>query len=219
MKKKSIERGAQLRLAEMSLAGVLVCFATGCASVGAPERVSSLGQDISLQLQADGAKSWRSGQTQRYQAVHIDPAAIAFDSAVLLEPAQRQELREAMVTALSARFAAAGWRLLQAPGGADSLTIKAAITDVQLANTAANILTTALLIGPLSHGGVTVEIQAQDSSNQQPVAALAFKGRAGIEDLASAYSATGHARLQADGVAQRFVQLLANKEPSHGATR
>lgn len=220
---KYIKRPAALRHGAlawgMTLSLGLSLVLSGCASIGAPEQTQSLGPQMELQTQADGAKSWRSAQTQRYRAVRIDPAAIAFGNSVDLSEEQRGELREALVTALSQRFSAAGWQLHSTGEAHETLSIKASITEVQLANTAANFLTTLLLIGPLSHGSVTVELQALDSLSQEPVAALAITGRAGMEDIGSAYTATGHARLQADGVAQRFVQLLAQTVPPHVAAR
>jgi hypothetical protein len=216
---KNMKTQTPLRRAGLALGVTLSLWVTGCASIGAPEQTHSLGPQIELQTQPDGAKSWRSAHPQRYQSVHIDPEAIVFDRALALDAEQRREMREAMVSALSQRFAAAGWRLQASATARETLTIKAHITEVQLANTSANILTTLLLIGPLSHGGVTVELQAQDSVSHEPVAALAITGRAGIEDIASAYSATGHARLQADGVAQRFVQVLASTVVPHVAAR
>lgn len=197
----------------LTLTLALTLLLGGCASVGAPEQTQLLGKDLALQLQADGSKSWHSSTAEPYEAVHIDPSAIAFGTEVQLDPEQREQLRQALVTALRERFAAAGWRLLEAPQGRRTLRLRAAVTEVQLASPGANIITTLLLIGPLSHGGVTVEIEARDADTGQAVAALAFKGRAGVEDFSSAYSATGHALLQAELLAQRFVKLLAAATP------
>jgi Protein of unknown function (DUF3313) len=201
------QRNASIAVNALVLLSVLL--ASGCASVGAPQQSRTLSAFDELQIQPDGSRAWRTAQPGRYEAVHVDTAAIAFGSDVQLDGEQREELRAALSSALTERFASAGLQAAKASDGRRAVVVRATVTAVELTSPTLNVATTLLLLAPLSRGGLTVEIEAVDAAGGQRVAALAFAGKAGLENIASAYSSTGHAKLQADVVAERFVALFA----------
>ncbi len=193
----------------------LALAAGGCASVSAPERSSTMNAFDQLSLQRDGTRAWRSLTAAPVGAVRIDPQAIAFGPDVRIDDEQRQALREALVQALTQRFTQAGLRVVSAGDAAsDAIGVRATITAVELANPALNAVTTVLLFAPVSRGGVSVEIEALGANGGQRIAALAFSGTAGVNNLGSAYSGIGHAKLQADVAAAKFVALVTGAEPS-----
>lgn len=207
-----------------TVSGTLVLWlllATGCASVGGPQESKTLAAYEQLQVQPDGSRAWRSTQSPRYDAVRIDLAAINFGPDVKLDAQQREQLQLSLSSALKEKFASAGLPETKAADGRRAVTVRATFTAVDLANPTLNAVTTVLLFAPLSRGGVTLEMEALDADNGQRVAALAVAGKAGVENITSAYSAIGHAKLQTVLVAERFVALLTGKPPTTtvGSTR
>ena len=200
------------------IAGGMVALAAavvaGCASVGAPQDAHTLAGYDQLQLQPDGTRAWRDAAFARPSAVVVDTAAIGFATGVPLDAAEQQLLRDALRQALAERLAAAGLRVHEAGGGADRLRLRATITAVERAQPALNALTTVLLFAPLSYGGLSVEIEAIDADSGRRVAALAFAGRAGLQDFGASFSDLGHARAQAEIVAGRFAALLMAPAPA-----
>lgn len=194
-----------------ALTAFSLLFATGCASVGGPQESKTLSAFEQLQVQTDGSRAWRSPQASRYDAVRIDPAAIAFGPEVTLNAQQRDQLQAALSSALKEKFASVGLPEARPGDGRRAVTVRATFTAVGVANPALNAVTTVLLLAPVSRGGATLEVEALDSESGQRVAAMAFVGKAGLENMMSAYSAIGHAKLQTALVADRFVTLLTGK--------
>jgi hypothetical protein len=195
---------------------VATALVAGCASVGAPQRSNTLADFDQLGVQADGTRAWCGPDVRRYAAVQFDPAAVAITADPTLDSAERESLRVELGAALKSRLNAAGFRLVDGPAGADVMVLRARITAVERADPAVNAVTAVLLWAPLSHGGLTVEFEAMDAQNGQRVAAMAFHGRAGVNNLGSAFSALGHARVQAGVAAERFAAWLAAPEVNAG---
>ncbi len=181
----------------------------GCASVGAPERSSTLAGFEQLSVQPDGTRSWRNNAAARVNAVRIDSQAIAFASDIQINDEQRQELRQALSEALTKQFTEAGIRVIATPD-AGAITVRANITAVELSNPALNVVSSIFLLVPLSRGSMAVEIEALTAKDNQRVAALAFSGTAGVNNIGSAFSGVGHAKLQADIAATKFVALVTD---------
>jgi hypothetical protein len=180
----------------------------GCASIGAPQDAHTLAGYERLQLQPDGTRAWRDAALGRPSVVVVDAGAIGFGASVPLDEAERQLLRDALRQALAERLAAARLRVQGTGDEPDRLMLRATITAVERAQPALNAVTTVLLFAPLSYGGLSVEIEAFDAAGGR-VAAMAFAGRAGLQDFGASFSDLGHARAQADVVAGRFAALLA----------
>jgi hypothetical protein len=200
-----------------AMAVIAVLLTTGCASVGAPQQSRSLSDFEQLSLQPDGSRAWRDDRAGRYDAAYLDPAAISFT--MDLGADHRDQVTAALMSSLSARFASAGIKSAKPSAGVRTLAVRATVTAVELSSPVVNVLTTVLVLAPLSRGGLTVEIEAVDAATGQRVAALAFKGKAGVENITWAYSATGHARLQAEEVASRFVALVVGNPTSAASLR
>lgn len=196
-------------LCVFALAAVL--SVTGCASVGAPERSSTMTAFEQLSVQPDGTRSWRSTAAAKVSAVHIDPQAIVFASDIRINDEQRQALRQSLSEALARQFSEAGIRVVvtpNAPADAAAITVRANITAVELADPALNVVSAILLFIPVSRGSMSVEIEALAIKDSQRIAALAFSGTAGVTNIGSAFNGVGHAKLQAEIAATKFVALV-----------
>jgi Protein of unknown function (DUF3313) len=197
-----------------SLTLTLALAAGGCASVGAPDRSSTLPRFEELSLQSDGTRSWSNSSARDVKAVRIDPQAISFGANVRIDDVQREALRNSLSQALTTQFSAAGMRVASASGdGADAMAVRATVTQVELANPVLNAVTTVLLFAPVSRGSLSVEIEGTGGPGSQRVAALAFSGTAGINNVGGAFSGLGHAKLQADIAAGKFVSLVTGVPP------
>ena len=202
------------RIAGGSLAIALAAaVVAGCASIDAPQHAHTLVSYDDFQLQPDGTRAWRDVALSRPAVVVVDAGAIGFAADVPLKEDERQLLREALLQALTGHLGAAGIRVQDAGGEAAQLTLRATITGVERAQPALNAVTTVLLFAPLSYGGLSVEIEAFEAADGRRVAALAFAGRAGLQDFGASFSDLGHARAQADVVAGRFTALLMAPAP------
>lgn len=180
---------------------------SGCASVGAPEKSSTMTAFEQLSVQPDGTRAWRNSAAAKVNAVHIDPQAIIFASDIRINDEQRQALRQALSEALTRQFTEAGIRVV-APSDAGAITVRANITAVELSDPALNVVSAILLFIPVSRGSMSVEIEALAMKDSQRIAAMAFSGTAGVTNIGSAFSGVGHAKLQADIAATKFVALV-----------
>ena len=185
----------------------------GCASVGAPDRSATLSSFEQLSVQADGTRSWRNAAAVAVTAVRVDPQAFVFGADVLVDEEDRQALRRVLADALTRQFAEAGVRVVSASEAEGAAaTVRVTFTAVELASPVMNAITTVLLFTPVSRGGLSVEIEAVDGADRQRIAAMAFNGKAGLENIGSAYTGVGHAKVQADIAAGKFVSLLTGAE-------
>ncbi len=180
---------------------------SGCASVSAPEKSSTMTAFEQLSVQPDGTRAWRNSAAAKVNAVHIDPQAIIFASDIRINDEQRQALRQALSEALTRQFTEAGIRVV-APSDAGAITVRANITAVELSDPALNVVSAILLFIPVSRGSMSVEIEALAMKDSQRIAAMAFSGTAGVTNIGSAFSGVGHAKLQADIAATKFVALV-----------
>lgn len=201
--------GMRRRIAGGAAVALAAAVVAGCASVGAPQDAHTLTGYDRLQLQPDGTRVWRDAALVRPTVVVVDGGAIGFGAGVPLDAAEQQLLRDALRQALADRLGAAGMRLEDAAADSGRLNLRATITAVEGAQPALNAVTMVLLFVPLSYGGLSLEIEAFDAASGRRVAAMAFAGRAGLQDFGASFSDLGHARAQADVAAGRFVALLA----------
>jgi hypothetical protein len=200
---------------------LIALAAAGCASVSAPEQSSTLLRFEELSLQGDGTRSWHNASARRVKTVRIDPQAITFGANVRIDDAQREALRSSLSQALATQFDAAGVRVASASTsgeGAGAMAVRATVTSVERANPLLNAVTTVLLFAPVSRGSLSVEIEGTEGASSQRLAALAFSGTAGVNNVGSAFSGLGHARLQADIAAGKFVSLVTGAQPKAPAS-
>lgn len=186
---------------------------SGCASVGSPEQSATLASFEQLSVQADGTRTWRNTTAAALTAVRIDPQAFVFGADVRVDEADRQALRLVLADALARQFTEAGVRVVSASETEAAVAaVRVTFTAVELASPVANVITTVLLLAPLSRGSLSVEIEAVGGADRQRIAAMAFNGKAGLENIGSAFTGVGHAKVQADIAAGKFVSLLTGAE-------
>ena len=114
-----------------------VLFISGCASISAPEKSSTLAAFEQLSVQPDGTRSWRNTAAAKVSTVHIDPQAIVFASDIRINDEQRQTLRQTLSEALTRQFSEAGIRVVAASSAstdAGAITVRANITAVELSD-------------------------------------------------------------------------------------
>jgi hypothetical protein len=181
---------------------------TGCASVGSPPQ-SSLGSAEQLTAQPDGTRAWRAAEV-RVSAFHLPADALEIGASIKLDDQQRVALRRAFTRALVKELQDAGLRQADMPGSG-VVQVRGTVTAVELARPGLNAVTTLLLLAPLSRGGVSLDVEALYGASR--VAALSFKGQAGVNNVGSAFSGIGHAELQTEVAARKFADLLLQRVP------
>jgi hypothetical protein len=211
---KLISTSRQINAPNMMLFTAALAVAlsvSGCASISAPEKSSTMTAFEQLSVQPDGTRSWRNTAAAKVSAAHIDPQAIVFASEIRINDEQRQALRQTLSESLARQFSEAGIRVVatpNAPSDAAAITVRANITAVELSDPALNVVSAILLFLPVSRGSMSVEIEALAIKDNQRIAAIAFSGTAGVTNIGSAFSGVGHAKLQADIAATKFVALV-----------
>lgn len=196
----------------LTLATVAALSLSGCASVGAPEKSGTLAAYEQLRVQPDGTRTWRSTTAEKVSAVRFDSQSITISSDIRLDDEQRKELRLALSEALARQFAEAGMRVVASSNtstDADAITVRVNVTAVEFAAPALNVVSTILLFMPVSRGSMSVEMEALTAKDGQRFAAMAFSGTAGVNNIGSAFSEIGHAKLQADIAATKFAALVS----------
>lgn len=184
----------------------LAILISACASVGAPETVSS--EVPSLRVEPDGVKAWRANESLDQRALCIADIEVSFAPHVDLGVSDQAEFRTLVRASLSQKLALAGLPVSNGSCADTDLLLRSRITEVRRASPAANAITALLLFAPLSRGGLTIEFDAADVSGKHRFAALAVMARAGVEDIRAAFSELGHARRQIDVASERFARLI-----------
>lgn len=120
-----------------------------------------------------------------------------------------QEQRDSVLTALEEALKEELGKIkpIKDRGGERPLVVRAAVTDAARSNPAVNVATS-LLIGPVTNGGATIELEAIGPDGKR-VAAMVYADTGGILDLLDAYSEAGHARQVTRRAAAEFRELLA----------
>jgi hypothetical protein len=207
------------RLTHLGAFAICVLVAAGCASVGAPARTETLGPVDALAVRPDGIRAWRLASADLYEEACVRPDLIDVGDVAALNEAESRLLQSELAEALRASFAESGLQTCELPSRARSLVVRANITALERADPAVNAITALLLLAPLSRGGITVELEAVDAHGGHRVAAMAFRGRAGVADVGSAFSELGHARAQVRIAAARFADVVIGSptRSRHGA--
>ncbi|MCA3130540.1 MAG: DUF3313 family protein [Betaproteobacteria bacterium] len=193
-------------LSALVLAGSLTM--AGCASVGSPSQ-TSLRDAEQLTAQPDGTRAWRAAEA-RVSAFYLPGDALEIRFPTKLDDEQQDALRKAFAQALVKELTDAGLRQADA-AGPGVVQVRGVITDAELASPGLNVVTTLLVLLPLSRGGVSLDVEALGGTSR--VAALSFKGKAGVNNVGSAFRGIGHAKLQTEVAARKFADLLLQRAP------
>lgn len=194
----------RLSLYTLILAGGLAL--SGCASVDSPQK-SSLMDAEQLTTQPDGTRAWRAAGIA-VSAFHLPADALAIGASIKLDDQQRAALQKAFAQTLKKELQDAGLRQVDT-AGPDAVQVRGTVTAVELASPGLNAVTTLLLLAPLSRGGVSLDVEAISGTSR--IAALSFKGQAGVNNVGSAFSGIGHAELQTEVAARKFADLLLQR--------
>lgn len=194
------------------LSSILILFGSmtlpGCANVSTPSK-TSLTNAEQLSTQPDGTRAWRASEV-RLSAFHLPADALQIDTSNKLDDEQRVALRKAFTQTLVKELQEAGLRQADMPA-AGVIQVRGTVTSVELASPGLNAVTTLLLLAPLSRGGVSLDFEALEGTSR--IAALSFKGEAGVNNVGSAFSGIGHAVLQTEIAARKFADLLLQRAP------
>lgn len=196
----------RMPLSMLMLAGGLAL--AGCASVGSPPQ-SSLSGAEQLTAQPDGTRAWRAAEVP-LSVFHLPADALEIGASSKLDDEQRAALRKAFARTLVKELKDAGLRQADV-AGPGVVQVRGMVTAVELASPGLNAVTTLLLLAPLSRGGVSLDVEALHGTAR--VAALSFKGQAGVNNVGSAFSGIGHAELQTEVAARKFADLLLQRAP------
>lgn len=92
--------------------------------------------------------------------------------------------------------------------GKRELRVRAAISEIVTPNRALNVISS-LLIGPITRGSASLEVEVTDASNGQLLMAATCSERGHvIADIMAAYSLLGHARIAINECMQRFEKAF-----------
>ncbi len=147
-----------------------------------------------------------------YGKVRLTPSQVYAPSARLreLDIELRQEALSHFDKELASRI------LPGVPGNAKALVVRAALTDLDTPNRALNVATT-LVIGPMTSGGASVEMEIIDEGAGTVMFAATCTERGSVLwQFTGAYSVLSHAKYAISECVQRFEQAnRANPTINH----
>lgn len=191
-----------------ALAALAIALATAsCAAP--PQRQSGFLKDYSVL----GKSSYENVLLYRapafdptaYSKVALEPARITGDTPELraLAPELKRDILAHIDKELAQRVAARGATSL-AEG--KTLRVRAAISEVETPNRAVNWATT-LLVGTVTRGGASLEVELSDASTGELLVAATCSERGHpLWDQFDGYTLLGHARLAVTECMKRFEQ-------------
>jgi Protein of unknown function (DUF3313) len=138
-----------------------------------------------------------------YRRIIIEPVVFeAGTGTVPIADDERKSLVHCFEQALT-KALGDGFDLVDTPGPG-TLRIRSAITGVDASNPALNVVTTLALFIPLDSGGVSVELEVQDSVTGRPLAAIIAWGKGSPLQFKGNFQRFGHAR---SALATKAVQV------------
>ncbi|HEL3178627.1 DUF3313 family protein [Stenotrophomonas maltophilia] len=142
-----------------------------------------------------------------FQTVTLAPVLLMPEVAETLSPGVGERLKAAVSSQLQRQID----RRLGRSGAQDSgagLLLIARITSVKEASAGLNIATS-VLIGPVSKGRLSLEIEAIDVSTGRQVGLLLLADEADMRDIRKSYTPDGHAKALAGRFAVEAVEFIA----------
>jgi Protein of unknown function (DUF3313) len=135
-----------------------------------------------------------------YGQVRLTPAQVHGPSARLreLDSASQKEVVAHVDKEMNSRLRAGDG------GGSRALVVRAAVTDVDTPNRALNVATT-LLLGPMTSGGASLEVEVVDEQSSAVLVAATCTERGSVlRQFTGAYSVLAHAKHAISECLQRF---------------
>jgi Protein of unknown function (DUF3313) len=142
-----------------------------------------------------------------YGQVRLTPTQIYGPSARLrkLDPELQKEVLAQADKEMNARL------LAGAGGGTKALIVRAAITDVDTPNRALNVATS-LLLGPVTSGGASLEVEVVDEQSSAILIAATCTERGSVlRQFTGAYSRLAHAKHAISECLKRFEKAYRAK--------
>jgi Protein of unknown function (DUF3313) len=139
---------------------------------------------------------------QMYGQVQMTPTQVHGPSTRLreLDPGLQKEILIHTDKEMASRL------LIGVRSGTKTLMVRAAVTDVDTPNRAVNVATT-LLLGPVTSGGASMEVEVVDGqSGVVQVAAACTERGSVLRQFTGAYSVLAHAKHAISECIQRFEQ-------------
>jgi Protein of unknown function (DUF3313) len=149
---------------------------------------------------------------QTYGQVQMIPTQVHGSSARLreLDPVLQKEILTHTDKEMASRL------LIGVRSGTKTLMVRAAVTDVDTPNRAVNVATT-LLLGPVTSGGASMEVEIVDGqSGVVQIAAACTERGSVLRQFTGAYSLLAHAKHAISECIQRFEQAY-RALPSDGS--
>jgi Protein of unknown function (DUF3313) len=149
---------------------------------------------------------------QTYGQVQMTPTHVHGPSTRLreLDPELQKEILTHADKEMASRL------LIGVRSGTKTLMVRAAVTDVDTPNRAVNVATT-LLLGPVTSGGASMEVEVVDGQSGVVQVAAACTERASVlRQFTGAYSVLAHAKHAISECVQRFEQAY-RAQPSDGS--
>ncbi|MEK2605779.1 DUF3313 family protein [Burkholderia arboris] len=147
----------------------------------------------------------RPADLGRYERVVVESVQATPSVSADVSPDEVQAVRDVLQHSLEAEL----HKRFAAPASGDagpSLTVRVRITRVADASPLLNIVTTSLILWPVSTGGLSIEVEALDGRTRRQEALLLLADDGGARDLMGSFQRTGHAR----ALAQRFAAEAAD---------
>ncbi|EPJ6837544.1 DUF3313 domain-containing protein [Stenotrophomonas maltophilia] len=145
----------------------------------------------------------------RFQTVTLAPVLLMPEVAATLGPGIGERLKAAVSSQLQRQIDRRLGRSLTGAGQPGTgLLLLARITSVKEASAGLNIATS-VLVGPVSKGRLSLEIEAIDASTGRQVALLLLADEADMRDIRKSYTPDGHAKALAGRLAIDVVEFIA----------
>lgn len=196
-----------LRRAAPAGAVLLLGPLAGCASM-APTQTGFLRSYNTLDTVEGNPnmKFFRDRAPVQFHAIYIEPVRWALVGKA--DTDFNEDERQALMGQLSAALEEGMKAYPVAAGpGPGVLRLRSAITDIRPSSPQANVLLSALLIGPIDNGGASVEIEATNGEGEGGVAAMSAS-ETGKLFSTGGFSRLGHAKEALSHLGLRFTEKL-----------
>ncbi|MBU3895430.1 DUF3313 family protein [Serratia rubidaea] len=200
-------------IVNLKIISLILCafILASCASVQAPQQSKVIENYQQLTTQPDGSRAYIGKNIYSYNLIKIFPSKFHPDTSSKNPTVKENEVKSLLQdfdNALNHELISTRFSITQEVEP-NSICIQPYITSIILTKNWLNVATSAMLLGPVSHGGATTAIDAYDCNTKQRVAAEVRDTRASVfSELSSSYSTTGHTQIEIKNAAKSFANLL-----------
>jgi uncharacterized lipoprotein YmbA len=195
-------------LVKLAVAVAAASVLAACSTITPTQ--TTLGSSTELRAAADGSQRFLKAPVKIQSEIHIAELSVilASDSKASLSAGERaelaNELRQQLVTALNDTY-----KVVES-ATANSLALRATITDVRTSSVAGNIVSTMILFVPADKGGAAVEFELKSPSGER-IAAMSVASQGKFVQFEGAFSKLGQAKLVMAEHAKSLAELLQGR--------